>query len=158
MIRKAKKRMISGALLLFLCCSLVGCGKEAEVVQLSIWVPEAKIDLMGGLVDAFNKEHEDEVKIECRISKEEEDTCRETILANPEGAADIFAFADDQLDEMKEAGALLEISGKPEEALEPFGGADSAGAVRGLTGKTAAQPTREPSRPTVAVAASLHLI
>lgn len=125
-IERIGKRLAAGALLLSLCCSaLTGCGQEKEKIRLSIWVPEAKIDLMDNFVRSFRQEHEDEVEIDYQISREDEDTCRDTILANPEGAADIFAFADDQLDDLREVGALLEIPTNPDEALKPFGGKDS---------------------------------
>ena len=123
---KAWKRLIAGALLLSLCCSgITGCGKEKEKIRISVWAPEGKLELMESYIRSFRQVHEDEVDIDYQLSKEDEDTCRETILANPEGAADIFAFADDQLDSLKDAGALLPFSNDPDVALKPFGGKDS---------------------------------
>lgn len=118
------KHLITGALLLFLCCSLSGCGSKEKIV-LSIWATESKIDLMEGYMKDFQKIHENEVEIEYHISKEDEDTCRETILANPDGVGDIFAFADDQLDDLRNVGVLLEIPVDPATALERFGGEGS---------------------------------
>ncbi|MEE3468335.1 MAG: extracellular solute-binding protein [Eubacterium sp.] len=118
------KRLITGALLLFLCCSLSGCGSK-EKISISLWAAEEKMDLMKDYMKDFQKVHEDEVEITYRISKEEEDTCRETILANPEGAPDLFAFADDQLDELKDNGILLELDVDPKTALARFGGEGS---------------------------------
>ena len=112
-------------MLLFLCCLAVGCGKEKEKVSLSIWASEAKMDLMDKFMKDFIEIHKDEADIEYKISKEEEDTCRETILANPEGVPDIFAFADDQLDDLKEIGVLHAFEKDAKEALEPFGGEGS---------------------------------
>ncbi len=118
------KRLITGALLLFLCCSLSGCGSK-EKISISLWAAEGKMDLMKDYMKDFQKVHEDDVEIEYHISREEEDTCRETILANPEGAADIFCFADDQLDELKDAGVLMEFQTDPKMALTRFGGEGS---------------------------------
>ncbi len=112
-------------MLLFLCCLCVGCGEEKEKVSLSIWASEAKINLMDKFMKDFIELHKDEADIEYKISKEEEDTARETILANPDGVPDIFAFADDQLDDLREAGVLHAFNKDPEKALDVFGGKDS---------------------------------
>ena len=117
--------MIAGASLLAMTLSLCACEQEREKVTLSIWTAEAKTDLMEKLVSRFCELHKDEVNIEYRISNEEENTCKETVLNNIEGAADIYSFADDQLDELKDAGALLAIPVDTKAAIQPFGGEDS---------------------------------
>ena len=126
MIAKVGKArsLLTGSLILFLCCLLSGCGSK-EKISISIWTAEGKVGLMEDYMEEFQRVHEDEVEIDYRISKEEEDTCRETVLANPDGAADIFAFADDQLDDLKDAGVLLEFETDVDLAFERFGGKDS---------------------------------
>ncbi len=124
-MKKLTKKVITGAMLLFLCCLCIGCEKEKEKVSLSIWASEAKMDLMDGFMKEFIEIHKNEADIEYKISKEDEDTCRDTILANPDGVPDIFAFADDQLDDLKKAGVLHAFDKDPEKALDPFGGKDS---------------------------------
>ena len=119
------KRWIAGASMMILTLSLCACEPEKEVIRLSIWTPEAKTDFMEQVVKSFCELHKDEAKIEYQISNEEEDTCKETVLNDIEGAADIYSFADDQLDELKNAGALREIPVDVDKALQPFGGADS---------------------------------
>ena len=119
------KKAITGALLLFLCCLCVACGGQKEKVTLSIWASEAKRDMMDKFMKDFVEIHKDEADIEYKISKEEEDTCRETLTANPEGAPDIFAFADDQLDDLKELGVLHVFKKDAAKALESFGGENS---------------------------------
>lgn len=54
---------------------------------------------------------------------------RGTVLANPEAAADIFMFADDQFDALKNAGALLEISENTDRVILENGGREN-GACR----------------------------
>ena len=127
MKKKIRITLITGAMLLFLCCFAVGCEeeKEKEKVSLSIWATEAKMDMMDGFMKDFIALHKDEADIEYKISREDEDTCRETILANPDGAPDVFAFADDQLDDLKNAGVLHEFDKNADEALKPFGGKGS---------------------------------
>lgn len=116
------KRWVAGASTMVMALCLCACGSEREKITLSIWVAEAKTELMEQVMQKFCDIHKDEVEIEYQISNEEEDTCKETVLRNIEGAADLYSFADDQLDELKAAGALLEIPVDAETALQPFGG------------------------------------
>ena len=122
---RAHIRIVSIALVVVIIGALTGCGSDIEKITLSLWATEAKMSLVDRAMQDFQKIHADEVEIEWQVSKEAEDTCKETVLSNPEGAADIYAFADDQLDELKDAGALLKLDVNPEEALKPFGGSDS---------------------------------
>ena len=119
-MRKTVSIMLAFLVLLSFCA----CGKKEEIT-ISVWTPEAKYEMMTGFMEEFAKLHEDEVDLKFSISREEEDTCKETVLADIDGAADIFPFADDQLDELKDAGALLEIDADPASALAAFGGTDS---------------------------------
>ena len=118
------RKTVSVTLTFLMLFSFCACGKKEEIT-ISIWTPEAKYDMMQDFMQEFAKLHEDEMDLKFLISREEEDTCKETVLADINGAADIYPFADDQLDELKEAGALLEIDADPASALAPFGGVDS---------------------------------
>lgn len=110
---------------------LAGCaktGEEKEQVTLSIWSNETSREFVGQMVEEFKKAHESEAEFHVTISEESELSCKETVLANPKGAADIFAFADDQFDELCQRNALLEITEDTDEIIAENGGADS-GAV-----------------------------
>ena len=108
---------------------LGGCGKEKKkevpTIQLSLWGDERSVPLLEEAVSEFQELHADEVKIEYTISLEGEDTCKETVLGDPEHAADIYAFADDQFDELYRAGTLLEITENADEIIDAVGGKDS---------------------------------
>lgn len=111
--------------------SLSGCGEgknSKPQVSLSLWTDKSNIDLMNQMVDEFCREHEAEADIHVTISKESELTCKETVLANPEGAADIFTFADDQFEDLRMNGALLEITRDVGEVIAENGGGNN-GAV-----------------------------
>ncbi|MBR1471165.1 MAG: extracellular solute-binding protein [Lachnospiraceae bacterium] len=151
--RKSKKYAVLMAGLLMFAC---GCGntqpaggvsapteavKEIPTIQISLWGDERYIPILEEAMQAFQAEHADEVVIDYRISKEGEDTCKETVLADPEGAADIFTFADDQMEELWKAGALLQITQGEEQVLASVGGYDSAAAKAAMRdGKLYAYP------------------
>ena len=118
------KKIVSLALAFVTMISLCACGSKEEIT-ISVWTPEAKYDMMDSFIQEFQKQHEDEVEIHYSLSIESESTCKETVLADIEGAADVFPFADDQLDELKAGGALMELPVDPATALKPFGGVDS---------------------------------
>lgn len=122
---------------LFLCTSVLmlsfafsGCGKEATkpVVSISIWTDPANESLVASELEEFKELHKNEADFVFNVSVEDVDTCKATVLSNPEGAADIFTFADDQLSELYNGGTLLEITKNQNEVIESVGGSES-GAV-----------------------------
>lgn len=120
-----------------------GC-KPAEPppeVSLSVWCAYDEVALTEQLVERFKEAHAGEAVFNITISEEEELSCKETVLANPAAAADIFAFAADQFKEMHDAGALLEITENTAEVISANGGADN-GAIRSASvgGKLFAYP------------------
>ena len=67
------------------------------------------------MADAFIAENADKGNITIEIGVQSESSAKDTVLADPEAAADVFAFADDQLNELVAAGALQEILLNPED-------------------------------------------
>ncbi|MBR1597303.1 MAG: extracellular solute-binding protein [Lachnospiraceae bacterium] len=121
-------KLIPAAFCLVAVGLLTGCGEQAKelpTVKLSIWADERMIPLIQEGIDEFQELHKDEVILECTISEEGEDTCRDTILSDPEHAADIFSFADDQFDDLYNNGILQEISEDADAVVSESGGADS---------------------------------
>ena len=100
-------------LMMILGVMLCGCYEQASrpLVKLSVWwSDDGDRELVAEIIEEFKKEHEKEALFEITVSRESVMNLRGTVLANPEAAADIFMFADDQFDALKNAGALLEIS------------------------------------------------
>lgn len=112
--------------------SMGGCeGGEKEKlpeVRLSVWCSEASVPIMEEAMGRFAKLHEKEASITYVVSAEKEETCRVTVLNNPAAAADIFCFADDQLEELVNGGAIMEVGGDTQAILDRVGGADSGAA------------------------------
>lgn len=118
-----------------------GCGKALPEVILSVWCPQESVEAVEQMITEFTELHADEAVFHITVSEEEELSCKETVLANPAGAADIYAFADDQFRELYNAGALLEITREADAIVAENGGADN-GAIRSATvdGKLYAYP------------------
>ena len=113
------------ALILASTAFLTGCGaeKEKETVTLSVWTSKDTMELVSEQLENFREEHADEADFVFTVSMESEDTCGTMVLSNPEIAADIFTYADDQLDMMLEENTLLEITEHTDDIINASGGA-----------------------------------
>lgn len=108
---------------------LAGCGRTKPTVQISLWSDERNVQMLSDALEEFKELYKDEANFEFTISMEGEDTCKETVLSNPEGAADIYTFADDQMEELYQHGVLLEITDQVDDVLNEVGG-EQSGAAR----------------------------
>lgn len=80
-----------------------------ETVKLTLWGAEEDQALLGELVEDFKAAHSD-INFDIQIGVESESTAKDTILTDVEAAADVFAFADDQLNDLVSAGALANLN------------------------------------------------
>ena len=97
-MKKSVGKVVSSVVAATMMLSLFsGCGKEKENVTLSVWGAEEDQEMLNEMVDAFEEKYKDEAEFNITICVENEVTCKETVLIDPKKAADIYAFADDQL-------------------------------------------------------------
>lgn len=113
-----KKKVIS----ILLCTAMIatmaaGCGKKNssdgsaksdETVKLTVWAGEEDQDLTKELISKFEDENKDQ-KFDITVGVESESTAKDTILVDPEAAADVFAFASDQITDLVNANVLQEV-------------------------------------------------
>lgn len=125
------KKFLSLILTAACCIGIAGItsGCKPEEVTLSVWCAHDDIALTEKLIEEFKNENSGKALFNITISEEEELSCKETVLANPATAADLFSFAADQYKELHDANALLEITLNTNEIIEANGGCES-GAVR----------------------------
>lgn len=102
---------------------------EKETVNLSVWCADNDMTLVQEMTDEFRDKYADEALFNITISAEGEISCKQTVLSDPQGAADIFAFAADQFNDLHNGGALLKITDDLDEIVEANGGKDS-GAIK----------------------------
>lgn len=79
-------------------------------VTLTMWGAEEDQTMLREMADAFIAENADKGNITINIGACSEADAKDNILTDPTAAADVFAFADDQLNELVAAGALQEVS------------------------------------------------
>lgn len=112
---------------------------EKQDVSLRLWGAEEDQALLAELVEGFKAQYADYANFDIQIGVESESTAKDTILTDIEAAADVFAFADDQLVDLVNAGALQPLddldaaiqnyTGKSVEDIKAANGAGSVTAA-----------------------------
>lgn len=126
-MRRTHAKIVTATALAVTLFGMTGCSKLKQEplpeVKLSIWWgDESDRELIGNIIEEFKAEYADEALFEITVSKENVQTSKETVLSNPNNAADIYMFADDQFESLRQAGALLEITENTDQVIAANGG------------------------------------
>lgn len=119
--------------------STADAAASGETITLTVWGAEEDQTLLAELVAGFEETYSD-YTFDIQIGVESESTAKDTALTDIEAAADVFAFADDQLVSLVNAGALQSID-EMDAAIQNYAGksvadieaANSAGSVAAAT-------------------------
>ena len=122
-----KKILASLLTMAVLCTTLTGCGnsgqKDAQestenvqtestdkaddgVVTLTVWAEEANWEMLNKMIESFKQEHAGEAEFEISLVQVSDAETKNVLLGDIYNGADIFPFADDQLNSLVAAGAL----------------------------------------------------
>ncbi|MDY4222730.1 MAG: extracellular solute-binding protein [Candidatus Faecousia sp.] len=101
--------------------SMSVCASAADPISLVLWGAEEDQALLAELVEGFKAAYPDQT-FDIQIGVESESTAKDTVLTDIEAAADVFAFANDQLNDLVAAGALLDLSGQVSAVLPAYAG------------------------------------
>lgn len=112
------KKLIT--LLLALALTLSLAVASADSIQLTVWGAELDQDFLAERVEAFKAAYPDQT-FDIQIGVESESTAKDTVLTDPTAAADVYSFASDQLTELVNAGALINLDGEFGQALQMAG-------------------------------------
>ena len=113
---------------------------EKQDVTLRMWGAEEDQPMLQGMIDSFKEHYADAANFDIQLGTESESTAKDTVLADIEAAADVYAFASDQLIDLVNAGALQSID-EMDAALESYAGksvadvksANASGSVEAAT-------------------------
>lgn len=101
--------------------SLIGCGKdnkqsknsmkkaESRTINLVVWGSKEDEALMKQIIESFQTKYKDQADFHITFAAQGESNCKDVLIAELEKGADVFTFADDQLNALAAAGALLPI-------------------------------------------------
>ena len=90
---------------LFTLLSLSACGRQQgpppedgtarETVQLTVWGAEEDEALLQEIFSSFQGQYAGQADIQITYQAQSESSCKDALLGNLEGGADVFAFADE---------------------------------------------------------------
>ena len=154
-----KKHLLSFmALVLLVCLTMTGCAGTDQPTQptvtdapeaanqpaganvsLRVWVGDNEdVKWINTVIERFKAAHpENTYTIDVGVQNEGD--CSKVVLSDPEAAADVFTFADDQFNSLYNAGALMEVVDDPD-GVRAAHTEDSIAAATGLDGKLYAYP------------------
>lgn len=82
---------------------------DSDTVNLTVWGGEEDEELLGQIFESFQKEYQGQADFQITYQPQSESSCTNALMADLEHGADVFAFADDQLNTLVAAGALEPI-------------------------------------------------
>ena len=109
-----------------------------ETITLTLWGAEEDQTLLGELVEEFKAAYPD-FTFDIQIGVESESTAKDTILTDVEAAADVYSFASDQIYDLVNAGALIDLDEYAEaltmagKTLDDVKAANVAGSIEAAT-------------------------
>ncbi|MCI9004763.1 MAG: extracellular solute-binding protein [Lachnospiraceae bacterium] len=81
----------------------------SSTVSLTVWGAEEDQELLSQIMEGFEIEYQQEADFEITLQPQSESQCTNVLMGDLENGADVFAFADDQLNTLVAAGALEPI-------------------------------------------------
>lgn len=118
---KITKKVLAPVMAVAMAASSAVCvSAEDEAIALTLWGAEEDQDLLKELVGKFEETYSD-FKFDIEIGVESESTAKDTILTDVEAAADVYAFASDQIYDLVNAGALANLD-EYDEAFQAVAG------------------------------------
>lgn len=97
---------------------------DSDTVNLTVWGGEEDEELLLQIIDGFLAKYQGQANFAITYEPQSESSCTDALMADLEHGADVFAFADDQLNTLVAAGAL-----EPVENAETIKGANLPEAV-----------------------------
>ena len=108
---------------IFCAMAVTGCGvaeepviedTEIQKVELVVWGAEEDKELMEQIIQSFQANYQGQADFEISFEAQGESQCKDVLLGGLEEGADVFTFADDQLNALAAAGALDPIENADE--------------------------------------------
>lgn len=87
---------------------------DSGTVSLTVWGAEEDQALLNEVVDSFKKEYGSQAQFDITVAAQSESDCKDALLGDLEGGADVFTFVDDQLMSLVAAGALEPVDNADE--------------------------------------------
>lgn len=97
-----------------------------QKVNLSVWVDDGNVTLITKRLDDFKSHYAKEAHFNFTVIQQSSSSCGTSVRANPDIAADVFTYADDQFNDLMKDGLLLEVTENAERIIQENGGKDAS--------------------------------
>ena len=102
---------------------------EPSKVELVVWGAEEDTELMRQIIESFQVKYQGEADFQISYEVQGESQCKDALIGGLEDGADVFSFADDQLNTLAAAGALDPIENADEISSKNLSSAVEAATV-----------------------------
>lgn len=102
---------------------------ETGDVELTVWGAEEDEALLTRIIEDFQQEYKGQANFRITFTAQSESHCKDALMGDLEAGADVFAFADDQLNTLVAAGALEPVENAERIKAENLPGAVEAASV-----------------------------
>ncbi len=103
--------------------------QENQDVDLVVWGAEEDEALLQQIAERFQEEYKGQADFNITFAAQSEAGCKDALMADLEAGADVFAFADDQLNALVAAGALEPVENADQIKSENLPGSIEAASV-----------------------------
>ena len=119
-----RKRVCSLFLAILCAAAFTGCktaekkgagDSKTERVELTVWGAEEDAELMEQIIQGFQSNYQGQADFNITFEVQSESECKNALIGGLEAGADVFTFADDQLNALAAAGAVDPI--EPDEEI-----------------------------------------
>ena len=136
------KKVLALVLALVMALSLVACGGKTNptpdggdksiggTYDITVWVPEAAVELTQKQINDFNSSNEDGITFNATVEPVSEADAGTNMVTDVEAGGDLYFFAQDQFARLVQAGALSQLGVAAGEAVAA---ANAAGVVAAAT-------------------------
>ena len=121
--------ILLAAIMVFSVFAVAGA-EDGKTYKITIWAPEASVELTKAQVDAFNASNDLGVTFDAIVEPVSEAVSATSMVTDVEAGADIFFFAQDQFARLVQAGAVSKLSADVAEAVKA---ANDGGTVAAAT-------------------------
>lgn len=102
---------------------------ETGDVELTVWGAEEDEALLTRIIEDFQTQYKGQANFHITFTGQSESNCKDVLMGDLEAGADVFAFADDQLNTLVAAGALEPVENADRIKSENLPGAVEAASV-----------------------------
>ena len=101
-------------------------------VTLTVWAEEDNWEMLNKMIDSFKQKYDGQAEFEITLVQESDSKTKDVLLEDIYNGADVFPFADDQLNSLVAAGALEPVPNAEEIKSANIEGAVDAASVNGI--------------------------